>query len=289
MKILSFDVGIKNLSLCLLEIVNGDTATSAPSAPSAPAITILKWDNVNLAETTDYVCVETDKKGICGKPGKYKKDTQCYCLKHFKKIPHYNATLELSPSFIKKQQLQSLIGLCDKYNITYTTPARKAQLTNALIEYSVANCFTVIQLNNATKANLVTIGRNIQTKLDIMLSEHLATIPIIIIENQIGPIANKMKTIQGMLAQYFIMRNANVEVEFISAGNKLKDFLQDKEVLNYKQRKQLAVTTSLNIISSSECLMQWVDFFTKHSKKDDLADCFLQGIWFLRHKVQGAI
>ena len=34
----------------------------------------------------------------------------------------------------------------------------------------------------------------------------------VIIENQISPIANRMKTIQGMITQYFIMKNIyNVE------------------------------------------------------------------------------
>ena len=31
-------------------------------------------------------------------------------------------------------------------------------------------------------------------------------IDTVIIENQISPIANRMKTLQGMIAQYFIMK-----------------------------------------------------------------------------------
>ena len=58
----------------------------------------------------------------------------------------------------------------------------------------------------------------------------------VIIENQIGPLAIRMKTIQGMIVQYFIMSNLNVEhIEFISASNKLKDCdVKDKE----KYRKE---------------------------------------------------
>ena len=37
------------------------------------------------------------------------------------------------------------------------------------------------------------------------------------------PIANRMKTIQGMIAQYFIDKNVKL-IKFISASNKLKNF-----------------------------------------------------------------
>ena len=35
----------------------------------------------------------------------------------------------------------------------------------------------------------------------------IESITHVFIENQISPIANRMKTIQGMLAQYFIMKS----------------------------------------------------------------------------------
>jgi hypothetical protein len=30
---------------------------------------------------------------------------------------------------------------------------------------------------------------------------------------------------------------------------------------------------------------EWISFFAKHSKRDDLADCFLQGIWYIKNKL----
>ena len=134
---------------------------------------------------------------------------------------------------------------------------------------------------------MVTIGRNIQHKFDEILEDHVLTINTIIIENQIGPIANKMKTIQGMLSQYFIMKNNNIEIEFISALNKLKDYLpkDNKEKMDYKQRKKLGVQTCLEMVNTDFRFKEWETFFVKHNKKDDLSDCFLQGMWYIKYKI----
>jgi hypothetical protein len=93
-----------------------------------------------------------------------------------------------------------------------------------------------------------------------------------------------MKTIQGMISQYFIMRNNNVNIEFISACNKLKDFLQEEKI-DYKQRKKLGVQTCLAIVNNDFRFKEWDSFIAKHNKKDDLSDCFLQGLWFIKHKI----
>jgi hypothetical protein len=93
-----------------------------------------------------------------------------------------------------------------------------------------------------------------------------------------------MKTIQGMISQYFIMRNHNIKIEFISASNKLKDFLP-AEKIDYKQRKQLGIKTCLELICSDFRFKEWEDVFKKHNKKDDLSDCFLQGMWYIKNKL----
>ena len=105
-------------------------------------------------------------------------------------------------------------------------------------------------------------------------------IDIVIIENQIGPLANKMKTLQGMISQYFIMKNIH-HIEFISACNKLKDFTIEK--MDYKQRKKFGVEKCLEILTNSKNV-NWVSEISKSNKKDDLSDCFLQGLWYINHK-----
>ena len=302
MKIFSIDVGIKNLSFCLFEINSSDQ------------ISILKWDNIDLSEKKDFKCIEIDKNGLCNKPAKFTKDDKCYCLKHSKKHNYLQPTKELTSAYLNKQKLIDLLKIADKYKINYDqnknnnndalekyTCIKKASLIELLVVFCIQNCYTPIIKSNATKVDLVTIGRNIQHKFDEILVDHLLTINTIIIENQIGPIANKMKTIQGMLSQYFIMKNNNIAIEFISASNKLKDFLPkhtnkendttktettEKPVkMDYKQRKKLGIQTCLEMITTDSRFKEWDTFFSKHTKKDDLSDCFLQGLWYIKHKI----
>jgi hypothetical protein len=274
MKIISIDVGIKNLSFCLFEI---DIISKN--------IKILKWDNINLSVTdkNDYKCIEIDKKGLCNKPAKFSKDDKCYCLKHSKLHNYLQPTSDLKEAFLKKQKLQKLIDIADKYKLTYETPLKKLNILNVIQEFIQTNCYTPIAKTNATKVDLVTIGRNIQEKFNNIFSD-IDSIDNVIIENQIGPLANKMKTIQGMISQYFIMTNNNIIIDFVSASNKLKDYLP-KEKIDYKQRKKLGIETCLTIVNSDLQYDEWRGFVNKHTKKDDLSDCFLQGLWFIKYRV----
>ena len=54
-------------------------------------------------------------------------------------------------------------------------------------------------------------------------------IDLILIENQIGPLALRMKMLQGMITQYFIQNNIT-NIIFVNASNKLKEFLGNKKL-----------------------------------------------------------
>jgi hypothetical protein len=90
-----------------------------------------------------------------------------------------------------------------------------------------------------------------------------------------------MKTIQGMIVQYFIMCDVVVEnIEFISASNKLKD-CDIKDKTKYSDRKKLGISKCLEIITTDHRFENQLNYFNSHNKKDDLSDCFLQGLWFI--------
>jgi hypothetical protein len=99
-------------------------------------------------------------------------------------------------------------------------------------------------------------------------------------------LAGRMKMLQGMIAQYFIMMNVN-KIEFISATNKLKLFKNIKNnenVINensYKMRKQKGQHICKSLVTFYPSMNSWNQEFDKHLKKDDLADCFLQGYYYM--------
>jgi hypothetical protein len=96
-----------------------------------------------------------------------------------------------------------------------------------------------------------------------------------------------MKTIQGMLAQYFIMRGVpNCKIEFISSANKLKLFLTkektEENAGEYKQHKRDSVHFTSQVLQQNENISCWQTHFDSSKKKDDLADAFLQGLWYIQ-------
>ena len=114
---------------------------------------------------------------------------------------------------------------------------------------------------------------------------HLAAgIDVVIIENQMSTLATRMKTLQGMITQYFIMRGVP-DIRFISAINKLKLFDQKKEQGHcgedcYADRKKRGIEITRSLLSMQSTHDRLL-VFEKHKKKDDLADCFLQGVWWI--------
>ena len=273
MKILSIDVGIKNLAFCLFD-----------KSPTAEHYKVTKWDIIDISEQENNVlCGFVEKNVICNKPAKFKKDDKCYCLKHSKKQQIQIPTSEQKPSFINKQKIQKLYEIAESHNIKYEPKIKKADLIKLINEHINITYFQTIESKKAADVDLFNIGLNIKTKFN-KLFENEGKIDYVIIENQIGPLAIRMKTIQGMIVQYFIMSNLNVEhIEFISASNKLKDCdLKDKS--KYSDRKKLGIAKCLELITTDFRFSEHVDYFNKHKKKDDLSDSFLQGMWFINNK-----
>jgi len=123
--------------------------------------------------------------------------------------------------------------------------------------------------------NLCNLEFEINNKIDV---------DIVYIENQISPIANRMKTLQGMLAQYFIMKNIT-NIYFCSSINKLKTISTKK--LDYKERKKLSVESTLGILNNDiDNGVAYVEHFNKHKKKDDLADSLLQALYYIKNKCE---
>ena len=273
MKILSIDVGIKNLALCILETTKDS------------GFIIRYWDVINLFEDKIHLCefnIKNKKEfKTCNKVAKYCKNNHFYCKTHAAKSEYKLPTSDLNK--YKRLRIDELKKLVADYDITCEGPINKTKLLST-IEYFLEN--NVLENVSALKCNevsLIDIGCAIKERLDRLDTFTFSGIDTILIENQISPIANRMNCIQGMLSQYFIMKDMS-NILFISAANKLKLFLGKKKT-TYGERKKIGVVITAKLLEKNDDnninKVKICEMFNKHKKKDDLADCFLQGIWYM--------
>jgi len=223
--LLSIDVGIKNLGICLLEVDNKRNIEK-----------IIKWKIISLIDSTNEICCGKLKNGNnCMCIGKYKSDDKYYCSRH-------------------------------KYE-------------DSKLEKKI----------KAGDIDIISLGRNIKYKLDELLQEEEMKINYVVIENQISTLASRMKTIQGMIIQYFILKNIE-NIDVISSQNKLKLLKEYENIENIKKtsygdRKKIGINLTNKILDSNEKLRISKELFIG-KKKDDLADSFLQGLYHIKYNIK---
>ena len=292
MKIVSIDVGIKNLAYCIMDnsfnIIQWDVINLCGKEIHCNCQLMEKSKNVknNKKEKKDItINIQEKVEKPCTKKAIYSKDTHYYCKTHAKKQTDYIIpTSQFNIKKIKKMKLVELIELASHYKIEYPIGSKKETILSAIMDSMQFKFLDSIdKQQSANEMNLIDIGIAIRKELDKI--PLMMEVDKIIIENQISPIANRMKTIQGMIAQYFIM-NDKTTIAFISSANKLKAYtkplVEGEEKSTYSERKKASVEITLNLLNNNtNNNLGFKDFFTEHKKKDDLADCFLQGLWYL--------
>lgn len=270
LNILSIDVGMKNLAICLFNVT------------TELNYKIECWEVLDLCEDTEYFCKELNKnKKICNKKARFFKNNSYYCKIHAKNKKYKVPPQELNIKKVKKLKIKELKTLSKKYDIEIDDKFKKEQILNAVLNHIDEFYFDNISKIKTRDFNLVQYGRNLKKKFTEIFQTK--TIDGVIIENQIGPLALRMKTLQGMIMQHFIERGIPL-IEEISASNKLKEFLGNKKT-TYTERKKASIKFTQEILNNNNFLTEWIDIFQKHKKKDDLADCFLQGRWYLKNTI----
>ena len=304
MKVVSFDVGIKNMAYCVLSI--NDRVGGQPNVEeenvTIKELEIIDWNVVDLMDTSDNVdvtkkCTVTLKnKKICGRKSKYEKGEHCFCEKHAKTSEYIIPNKECSPAYFKKLKIgelqQKMVDSCIPGMLTSD---KRPQLLEKIQNYYTNHCLVLIvtKKKRADECSLISIGQRIKQLFDAIPA--MRDVTHVIIENQISSIASRMSIIQGLLTQYFIMRhddselvqNASLVLEFISSKNKLKMFSEKQIVTKttttsqkYRQHKTDSIAYSKQILEKYPKLGSWLPVLDT-TKKDDLADCFLQGIWYV--------
>lgn len=212
---------------------------------------VVEWDVLNVSGITP--CEKCKKNAV------FFKGPHFVCEKHTQLCP-------MPPSLkVPIAELRKLAeGVCDP-------KGKKSELIDQLNKHLKETCWQRLPKETS---DLITIGRNIHAQLSKFVVTH------VIIENQMS---DRMKTIQGMIAQHFIGKGVEC-IEFVSSANKLKSFQESKST--YAKNKKDGVVYCRETLSM---FPRWLDFWdSRKGKKDDLADCFLQGIWFWRNRLTNA-
>ena len=328
-RILSFDIGIKNMALCMFSI--NEFNNSSNNTNQKLPFSITEWKVLNLMDeiSQNNSCnqilskkpAKKSKKSIpmldnsnnhileiCQKQAKYMKTSdsmnsiQFFCEKCAKKQSEFLLPKKIYQSTsLKKMKIEDLEKLLQEFSIdlrdskTGDSKKTKKSFIDVLIPYFQNRCLQPIietKKVGAGDTDLITIGRNMVRLLDQV--PNIDGVSMVLIENQISTIATRMKSVQGMLAQYFIIRNPNAKIEFISSSNKLRGLVfeekQEKSTENqqtqqkqhYKKHKTDGVQITKEILEKNSFLESWIPILSASKKKDDLADSFLQGIWYLR-------
>lgn len=291
--IISFDIGIKNLAFSVLSINSG-------------TLNIIDWGIINLSDSVSTnvgpVCNCLLKNGKqCGKKASlHLLDTMYCCSTHAKSCGKLMPSKDLSMPAIKKLKMDELHAFCTQRFIV--PGAKKAETLEKVQQYIDKNVLQPIKkakVKTANQIHLVDIGKRIKQNFDTRFSGYLDKISHVILENQISPIAGRMNTIQGMVAQYFIMQSSDnlaapkaplaeapiwapkapLVIDFISSAGKLKGLSDSSQ---YKDHKKDGIAFCQRFMEANPELNTLKTLFDNAFKKDDLADCFLQGIYYLK-------
>jgi len=285
----SVDIGIDNFAYCLF---NGAG--------------ILDWDNVSLTSPTPKSNILMDVSlnvcSMCNGKGNHTYNETYFCLKHARThvADDTNKCINILPkelilSKLSKKIIANIKQILKAYNIPVDNKLKKDQLLETLVAHIKTSymCPVIRQtLQQQKKANgcssdIVSICRNLTILLDSITNQFPNIITHVIVENQMRA---KMKMVQSMVLQYFMVKDSSIVFKCISASNKLKlsesiEYINQSKLNNtYKNRKNIGVDVCNNILTSSDIYIQWMNHLSKYhdKKQDDLTDSFLQGLWYIR-------
>ena len=274
MTILSFDVGIRNLAGCIME-------------KQENTYKIHWWNVINLLQSEERTCcgIRKFKNGNtkeCKKTPCFFYQDKCYCQTHLE---------EAQVNFIKNEDKTLKCDLCEKRATWIQEGILGKKYCTA--HYKKVTKVKKIPVKNCKNMKIDEIVYNIWTMLDAL--PHLLEVSEVVIENQPAKKNRTMKAVADSLFNYFMSRGiidkertkSNItKVSYISPSNKLKINEENtskvlagkKKKEKYKYTKKLGIEYCLELIKDDA---QNTEYFKSNKKKDDLADCFLQGVYYL--------
>lgn len=253
MKLVSFDIGIRNLAFCVME---GTNRTN---------VKIVHWEVVDvMAESAGH---DNPKCFKCKKAANWTngEGTSYACTLHRPKDK-----VSVTKTELVKRDLDVLKLDAVRFGITYKT---KKDLVDGLYKYLSANCWKRC-VKSTKQMSVVDLADPIASCLNSR--KHMwKNVDLIAFEQQPD---KRMLCVQAMLHMWFVCQG--YKCKGVSASHKLTNIITlNDSTKTYKGRKKTGILHAQELVPTVE----WQQFMMKHPKKDDLADCYLQGLWVLEH------
>ena len=251
MKLVSFDVGLRNLAYCVLEGTNRHD------------VKITGWDLIDvMAEIggLDKPLCHKCKKAACWS------QNQIYACTRHKGVSGSG----YPKTALMKKTKEELLMMGKPLQIQGKT---KKELVDKLYVHYSGNVWKRC-VKSAKQCSVVDLAPAISTSLQARLNVWKES-DLIVFEQQPD---KRMLCVQGMLHMWFTTQG--FRCKGVSAIHKLTNMvtLEDK-TKTYSGRKKTGVLHAQELVPTQELK----SFMLKHPKKDDLADSFLQGLWVLEH------
>ena len=290
--ILSFDVGIIHLAYCLL--------TKKEYTDLSNNIVykweLLDWANIDLTDRDELKCI------ICKKNASICHESKYYCKVHSRKlvdkpIPYneyfnkFTSKTHVHNCSFENNSCPKKSTMMDSNNIAYCTLHARSMHKN------MTNNMKSVTMKKQNIANLNFDDTRLKLIKELENRKHLLNADVVVIENQPSFKNPRMKSISGLLYDYYMIRgivdkditkSRITKVKFMSPSNKIKlasegetqqlvKLKNTNESQAYKLTKSLGIKYTLQMITH---LPVWTTLFNSHKKKDDLADSFLQGAYY---------
>lgn len=275
--LLSWDVGIVNLAYCLIKFKDN-------------RYKIIDWQKINLIDGDILIC----KYPACVKKATLVAGDVTSCGVHRNWIAK-----ESDDKYIEEDIIGQISGticdICDSdakwhfpmCDLVLCTKHKASQVSKLKTKWKIR----AVTKKSSKKYAIHIIKLQLIAKLD-QLKFKFNNITNVVIENQPGLKHPRMKSVAGTLMNYFLIRgivdkdySELKEVRFMSPSNKLKLDPKSNSLIKtaekkYKMTKQLAVEYCRKLVQNSPDLQKHFESFTK---KDDLADALLQGLFWYYH------
>jgi hypothetical protein len=253
MKVVSFDIGIRNLAYCVLD------------GTSRNDVKIVDWNIIDLL--SEQAGVEATRCHKCPAAASWSNvgEGVAACSKHKPK-----SAKKVTKKDMMGRTLESLQQELRTLNQEVATS--KAKCVNLLFGWRKQHAW-IRSVKSSHSGSVLDLSSAIVSAIDKRSSSWKGS-DIVAFENQLD---RRMFAVQGMLHMLFTSRG--FRCQGVSATHKLTNMLTVEDTTSsYKGRKKTGIAHATALVPEV-----WKAHMLGHPKKDDLADSFLQGLWVLEH------